>query len=146
MVTWKHIPLLPWLLGHTYLCYHGYLDTRTSVTMVTWTHVPLLLGSFVGHTRGSPLFPCGPARACYTLRGGIDCWRGLFSPHSPTYALYADGSLSLTLQQHTSHYWIKAILKMYFLIRTPTKWKESGSRPPLCTYRLNWARRTSWGW
>ena len=23
---------------------------------------------------------------------------------------------------------------------------ESGSRPPLCTYRLNWARRTSWGW
>ena len=26
------------------------------------------------------------------------------------------------------------------------KWNESGSRPPLCTYRLNWARRTSWGW
>ena len=26
------------------------------------------------------------------------------------------------------------------------KWKESGFRPPLCTYRLNWARRTSWGW
>ena len=24
--------------------------------------------------------------------------------------------------------------------------KESGFRPPLCTYRLNWARRTSWGW
>ena len=23
---------------------------------------------------------------------------------------------------------------------------KSGSRPPLCTYRLNWARRTSWGW
>ena len=23
---------------------------------------------------------------------------------------------------------------------------ESGFRPPLCTYRLNWARRTSWGW
>ena len=21
-----------------------------------------------------------------------------------------------------------------------------GFRPPLCTYRLNWARRTSWGW
>ena len=28
----------------------------------------------------------------------------------------------------------------------PTKWNESGFRPPLCTYRLNWARRTSWGW
>ena len=23
---------------------------------------------------------------------------------------------------------------------------ESGFRPPLCTFRLNWARRTSWGW
>ena len=26
------------------------------------------------------------------------------------------------------------------------KKNESGFRPPLCTYRLNWARRTSWGW
>ena len=26
------------------------------------------------------------------------------------------------------------------------KWNESGFRPPLCTYRLDWARRTSWGW
>ena len=26
------------------------------------------------------------------------------------------------------------------------KWNKSGFRPPLCTYRLNWARRTSWGW
>ena len=26
------------------------------------------------------------------------------------------------------------------------KWNEPGFRPPLCTYRLNWARRTSWGW
>ena len=26
------------------------------------------------------------------------------------------------------------------------KWNESGFRSPLCTYRLNWARRTSWGW
>ena len=26
------------------------------------------------------------------------------------------------------------------------KWNESAFRPPLCTYRLNWARRTSWGW
>ena len=26
------------------------------------------------------------------------------------------------------------------------KWNESGFRPPLCTYRLNWARTTSWGW
>ena len=26
------------------------------------------------------------------------------------------------------------------------KWNESGFRPPLCTYRLNWARRTPWRW
>ena len=26
------------------------------------------------------------------------------------------------------------------------KWNESGFRPPLCKYRLSWARRTSWGW
>ena len=26
------------------------------------------------------------------------------------------------------------------------KWNESDFRPALCTYRLNWARRTSWGW
>ena len=26
------------------------------------------------------------------------------------------------------------------------KWNESGFRPPLCTYRLNWPRKTSWGW
>ena len=31
-------------------------------------------------------------------------------------------------------------------IRCRRKWNESGSRPPLCTYKLNWARRTSWGW
>ena len=32
------------------------------------------------------------------------------------------------------------------LVLTGKKWNESGFRPPLCTYRLNWARRTSWGW
>ena len=32
------------------------------------------------------------------------------------------------------------------LVGDEMKWNESGFRPPLCTYRLNWARRTSWGW
>ena len=40
--------------------------------------------------------------------------------------------------------------KLPFLIlcdfRWETKWNESGFRPLLCTYRLNWARRTSWRW
>ena len=31
-------------------------------------------------------------------------------------------------------------------IYSEMKWNESGFRPPLCTYRLNWAKRTSWGW
>ena len=31
-------------------------------------------------------------------------------------------------------------------VENEMKWNESGFRPPLCTYRLNWARRTSWGW
>ena len=31
------------------------------------------------------------------------------------------------------------------LVRVGIK-NESGFRPPLCTYRLNCARRTSWGW
>ena len=40
---------------------------------------------------------------------------------------------------------VKMISKVsYYLYQM--KWNESGFRPPLCTYRLNWARRTSWGW
>ena len=35
---------------------------------------------------------------------------------------------------------------LYILIFPALKWNESGFRPPLCTYRLNWARRTSCGW
>ena len=35
---------------------------------------------------------------------------------------------------------------MIFTASNEMKWNELGFRPPLCTYRLNWARRTSWGW
>ena len=31
-------------------------------------------------------------------------------------------------------------------ITSDKKWNESGFRPLLCTYRLNWAWITSWGW
>ena len=34
----------------------------------------------------------------------------------------------------------------FVFTREQMKWNESGFRPPLCTYRLNWARRTSCGW
>ena len=40
----------------------------------------------------------------------------------------------------------KAPKKSEIVIFRGRKWNESGFRPPLCTYRLNWARRTSWGW
>ena len=53
----------------------------------------------------------------------------------------------------TSDVKIKAILRelplwkiVGFHVGPASKWNESGFRPPLCTYRLNWARRTSWGW
>ena len=62
--------------------------------------------------------------------------------------------------------WLKSILNVYIRARPDKgprdlwaekywlttylcyqmKWNESGFRPPLCTYRLSWARRTSWGW
>ena len=45
--------------------------------------------------------------------------------------------------------WVASRLVRYIsclLHLTSSKWNESGFRPPLCTYRLNWARRTSWGW
>ena len=40
----------------------------------------------------------------------------------------------------------KAVYGCIMQSSTEMKWNESGFRPPLCTYRLNWARRTSWGW
>ena len=44
------------------------------------------------------------------------------------------------------NYLIMKITANRLLLNEPKKWNESGFRPPLCTYRLNWARRTSWGW
>ena len=40
-----------------------------------------------------------------------------------------------------SSIWVLTHLSCVFL-----KWNEQGFSPPLCTYKLNWARRTSWGW
>ena len=41
---------------------------------------------------------------------------------------------------HPCHKVDKGVIK----IENEMKW--IGFRPPLCTYRLSWARRTSWGW
>ena len=49
----------------------------------------------------------------------------------------------------TSFSWYRGHLEFFSQLQTyndSKKWNESGFRPPLCTFRLNWARRTSWGW
>ena len=63
---------------------------------------------------------------------------------------------------YNQHWWLHSIPTTFYTVtiaclteclfwpRSPKsyskKWNESGFRPPLCTYRLNRARRTSWGW
>ena len=45
------------------------------------------------------------------------------------------------------HNWFRVVRAMpSWDITVMEKWNDSGFRPPLCTYRLNWARRTSCGW
>ena len=47
------------------------------------------------------------------------------------------------IQRIWYHVW--SITCFFWWYNVPQKWNESGFRPPLCTYRLNWASRTSWG-
>ena len=42
--------------------------------------------------------------------------------------------------------WPCLFFSIYIYTQVACKWNESGFRPPLCTYRLNWARETSWRW
>ena len=48
---------------------------------------------------------------------------------------------------NNNNLWNNNIIILQYVHNPQSKWKwnESGSRPLLCTYRLNWARRTSWG-
>ena len=50
----------------------------------------------------------------------------------------------LNIKPYSSHWYVYIVLLTNW--ETTMKWNVSGFRPPLCTYRLNWARRTSWGW
>ena len=55
--------------------------------------------------------------------------------------------MRISHNQQLGQTWLILILKAcYDIWSVLLKWNESGFRPPLCTYRLNWARRTSWGW
>ena len=59
-------------------------------------------------------------------------WIGLYATFVHIQAILGQENLLRIVR------WVRWQMKM--------KWNESGFRPPLCTYRLNWARRTSWGW
>ena len=81
-----------------------------------------------------------------------------------THALVKNNALEHILVAKRTFWWKKQSLKVYvhwlrvsykYRVRAHicsqshflmNKWNELGFRPPLCTYRLNWARRTSWGW
>ena len=61
--------------------------------------------------------------------------------------------LNMCVPQYREHYVQYRVLINTFSAGTDLfwrlqkiKWNESGLRPLLCTYRLNWARRTYWGW
>ena len=55
---------------------------------------------------------------------------------------YSEWVEKLNLGAHCTVYLVASRTKLV----SGKKWNESGIRPPLCTHRLNWARRTSWGW
>ena len=79
-----------------------------------------------------------------------------------TWPICLAGHLSWTTSDHSWLWKIKIFCEGYDVfqyIRHPflfydylwkcafkMKWNESGFRPPLCTYGLNWASRISWGW
>ena len=69
-------------------------------------------------------------------------------PTSPTYVWrWSNVSyIRLTLIQRLLHTSDIDPTSPTYVHTIRNKWNESGFRPLLCTYRLNWARRTSWGW
>ena len=68
----------------------------------------------------------------------------LLDYHPPITHAHVIISTSLICCLQIALYWRRPLLKVKGTAKM--KWNESGFRPPLCTYRLNWARRTSWGW
>ena len=60
--------------------------------------------------------------------------------------IQANPVATLICTRKISLYRLGCLLKTHKSHTNCRKWNESGFRPPLCTYRLNWARRTSWGW
>ena len=82
-------------------------------------------------------------------RGGKNQHRGTYPNKHETLnqCRVNAGPPSTTSAQHWSNIVSMCLLGQWSQLYKvpPLKWNESGFRSPLCTYRLNWARRTSWG-
>ena len=72
---------------------------------------------------------------------GLKQWACLLS----VWPLYAPDSIDGRFWRLKTVPALKGSKDIYFW-RQEMKWNESGFRPLLCTYELNWVRRTSWGW
>ena len=66
--------------------------------------------------------------------------------HYVSRRLHNNGNINICLLKLCSRLVYDYVYDSLICRIPPVKWNESGFRPPLCTYRLNWARRTSWGW
>ena len=82
----------------------------------------------------------------------------VFKPPSPHPQISNSASLRASCMNATTCLNINSLFKTYFLTYVNVCrrfrqfftyagwWNESDFRPLLCTYRLNWTRRASWGW
>ena len=88
------------------------------------------------------VLPCYIISHVWCLTGDL-IWRCIDMPYyiSP---VILDGWSDMTRRCHAILYHTCDTERVIWYDKM--EWNESGFRPPFCTYRLNWARRTSWGW
>ena len=94
-----------------------------------WPNIISQLGQCIVQTVAQHYFTIGPMYCVIRVVAfrGIKC-------HVPVWLS------ELTRDNHP------ILFQCWASVEYEMKWNESGFRPPLCTYRLNCARRTSWGW
>ena len=73
-------------------------------------------------------------------------YRNLYENTGPAWLMFHFYHASYQFSKFYLYQILRWTYFVYFKSKNEMKWTESGFRPPLCTYRLNWARRTSWGW
>ena len=70
----------------------------------------------------------------------------MFHTSCPPKCQYYQQDCITVFSNHVRNIYIYYFMFFYKTKIYKMKWNESGFRPPLCTYRLIWARRTFWGW